>query len=128
MNRKATIIVGTASLALLLLILAPLCYVRWTRCDATIHAPGFSEVKFHQIAKGMTKAEVEHLLGKPLKNREGRVEGCPEDGNTWCYAWFDCAKIPDDDRVCNTWFQTREVDFDRRGRVKAVLSSTEQFG
>ena len=126
MNKR---VVGTIAVIVfaLLAVLGPFLYVAWTRCDATIYAPGFSKAKFRQVHKGMAKAEVEHILGKPLKNQDGRIEGCSEDENRWCYAWFDCAKIPHDDRVTNTWFKVREVDFDKYGRVKAILGSTEQF-
>lgn len=129
MSRKASIIIGAVSLALLILILAPYLYVVWTRCDATIYAPGFSEAKFHQITKGMTKAEVEYIVGKPLRNDPVHVPAIIGKESRWLYAYLDCAKIPEpnDDRVTNTWYKVREIDFDKQERVRAILSSTEQF-
>ena len=91
--------------------------------DATIYAAGFSEQGFALVSRGMSKTDVKRLLGEPLTH----VEGMMNSDNKWFYAFLDYANIPEDDRVTNTWFEVREVDFDRRGRVKSVLSSTEQF-
>lgn len=105
----------------------PIWFPFLTRWDATMYAPGYDEKEFRQIARGMTKAEVANRLGLPLSNSEGHVEGLPANDNRWFYAWYDCARIPHDDRVCNAWFSVREVTFDKDGRVEAVHRSTEQF-
>jgi len=122
MSRKTVgTMIGTG-LLLLVLGLGYLWLTVFGRFDATIYAPGFTESKFGLVSKGMSKAEVLAVLGKPL---EGNIEGLL--ANRWFYANLDHTKIPNDDRVTNTWFKVREVDFDGSGRVEKTLSSMEQF-
>lgn len=125
MTRRLT--VSLVAVALVLILLASGYF--WLRscfyCDATIYASGFSELKFRRIHRGMSKAEVERILGKPLTGPEGLIT----DDHAWLYAFLDRSRIPDpdDDRVTNTWFKIRGVKFDHDGRVKDILSSSEQF-
>lgn len=123
MSRKAVAAIIGTGLLLLVLVLGYLWLTVWGRFDATIYASGFTDSKFRLVSKGMSKAEVQNILGKPLTN----VEGVSDDQNRWFYAYLDRAKIPNDDRVTNTWFKVREVDFDKSGRVEETLSSMEQF-
>jgi outer membrane protein assembly factor BamE (lipoprotein component of BamABCDE complex) len=53
--------------------------------DGTVYSKGYSERLFRQIRVGMTRSEVEKLMGPPLeKNRWG--DGKSE---TWMYTYHD---------------------------------------
>jgi len=109
---------------IVILLLLATAYLHWgTRSDATIYAPGFSDSKFRRIEKGMSRAEVQSILGKPLTH----IEWLMEDESKWYYAFLDSAKIPHDDRVTNTWYKVRVVDFDGAGRVVRTVRSAQQF-
>jgi hypothetical protein len=64
---------------------------------------GFSEEKFSEITVGMTKDEVNGLLGKPL--RETCITGCE-----WVYSWQA------DPTASFDW---RSIHFDDFGRVES---------
>ncbi len=127
MTRRAlTALLGVLGLAA---VIAGLLWpVFGTRDDATIYAPGFSESKFRQVRKGMSKEEVLRLLGKPLQNDAHEpVQGMMSSNRRWFYSFLDRSKIPDDDRVTNTWFEWREIVFDSKGRVVEITETTEHF-
>lgn len=125
MNRKAVV---TIAILLPVVITSLIAYWMWPH-DATIYAAGYTSAKFRQVKKGMSETDVERILGKPLTNVEGHIQGLPVDRKEWNYAYYDIEKLPapTDDRIVNTWFKIREVDFDERGRVKKVIKSREQF-
>ena len=59
----------------MMLMIPFFAFVMWVfTLSGTTYAPGFSEERFASLRTGMTKAEVETLLGKPLgiSRREGR--------------------------------------------------------
>ena len=120
MKKLGIVVLG---LCLAIGVLGYLWLTIWSRSYATAYASGFSEAKFAQVRRGMSKADVRRILGQPLAH----LEALPQDDRKWFYAFLDCNKIPTDDRVTNTWFNVREVDFDAHGRVKMTLKSTEQF-
>lgn len=120
----------TPAMLLILLILLLVSVYLWTanstRCDATTYAAGFTEAKFKRVRHGMTKAEVLDILGKPLRDDHENSESWDYPNNRWDYTLFDRSKIPHDDPT-NTWAETRAIIFDKPGRVKTILISTDQF-
>ena len=81
MPKSAVVVVG-AGLVGLLVISAPLVlrsgygvsdWLAWLDCAGehppTRHAPGFAEDRFLKVQRGMTKDEVQRLLGAPLVRR-----------------------------------------------------------
>jgi outer membrane protein assembly factor BamE (lipoprotein component of BamABCDE complex) len=122
--RRRTVLAVVVLLLFFCALLGTLLWQGMRNCyDATICAPGFSESKFKQIRHGMSKADVTRVLGKPLSN----VEGLSSEQNRWFYSFLDRTKIPEDDRVTNTWYRARTVEFDGHGLVDRTVSSAERF-
>jgi len=77
----------------------------------TRFAPGFSEKLFRKVKTGMTRNEVEHIIGKPLDRQPDRLCDWSRPGEYWDYS------LP----VSNIWnYHLRCVIFDPDGKVFVV--------
>lgn len=77
----------------------------------TVHSKGFTLERFESIKPGMTRQQVEDLIGKPHSSADGYFDGEPGcesqtgDGAAWFsdFSWFDSAVCYDkNDRVVKT--------------------------
>ena len=76
----------------------------------TIYAPDFSSRAFKSVREGMTKVEVEKLVGKPLDTYKN-----PHTNTlTWYYA------KPKRTDIVNVDYQIRWVEFDENEKVTSV--------
>ena len=82
--------------------------VVWAIDEGTIHADGFSEEKFNAIKVGMTKDQVNEILGKPLND-----EDLPQN-SFWYYTHHD---HPTSD------FDQRWVVFNSNNKVEEIRKS-----
>jgi hypothetical protein len=78
----------------------------------TIYAPGYSERRFHRIRVGMTCAEVEAIMGRPLDKVDWSFGTAPKDREMWRYSKQHNA-------LANCW--RRWVLFEK-GKVLEVVS------
>jgi hypothetical protein len=77
----------------------------------THFAPGFSEKQFSRVKPGMTRSQVESLLGKPLDTAPWDLWDTAHEGECWDYS------LP----VTNVWnYHLRDVIFDPNGKVFVV--------
>ena len=74
---------------------------------ATVYASGFSESRFSQVQPGMSRAEVEGLLGPPLRRWHRDFVDC-----AWSYSW---------QRRGDDSFDLRNVIFNRDGTVHVAF-------
>ena len=74
---------------------------------ATVYASGFSELRFSQVQPGMSRAEVEELLGPPLRRWHRDFVDC-----AWSYSW---------QRRGDDSFDRRTVNFNRDGTVNRAF-------
>ena len=79
-----------------------------TPFEGTVWAPGFTESAFSKVHLGMSAAEVNSLLGDPLR------KSCDAEGCLWIYTWQDTGTAN---------FDQRWLDFDSAGRVKEIRKS-----
>jgi len=80
--------------------------------DATVYSPGYSERAFKKIQSGMTKAEVERLVGAPLRIHHGYP------GVTRWYGPPGSSVRPDGALVCPSqdWSNLAIIEFDPTGQ------------
>jgi hypothetical protein len=52
-----------------------------------VYAEGFTHEKFRQVSLGMTKQEVQRLLGKPIGRSEGPPDLPGKFPEIWYYSW-----------------------------------------
>lgn len=72
----------------------------WDSWADTVCAPGFAEEKFQQIRYGMTRKEVESILGPPLRGGPGLYFYTSDGGSwLWDFAWQGRAVRFVDERV-----------------------------